>query len=34
MKVIKSFNLDTSNISQDGEVRNFSIVADSGAVFS
>tara|TARA_R110002012_G_scaffold131651_1_gene284298 strand:- start:2038 stop:3699 length:1662 start_codon:yes stop_codon:yes gene_type:complete len=34
MKTIKLFNLDTSNLSSDGEIRKFSIIADKNAVFS
>lgn len=34
MKVIRKFNFDTKNISQNGEVRKFSIISDRLAVFS
>ena len=33
-KVIRKFNFDTKNISQNGEVRKFNIVSDKFAVFS
>ena len=34
VKVIKSFNLDTSNIKEAGERRAFTVLGDNGAVFS
>ena len=34
IKVIRKFNFDTKNISQNGEVRKFNIVSDRFAVFS
>ena len=34
IKVIRKFNFDTKNISQNGEVRKFNIVSDKFAVFS
>ena len=33
-KIIQQFNLDTSNVSINGEVRNFTVVGDVDAVFS
>ena len=33
-KIIKSFNLDTSDIKAAGEIRKFEITGDKGAVFS
>jgi len=33
-KIIKRFILDTSNVSIDGDTRSFTIVGDTGAVFS
>ena len=32
-KIIKQFNLDTSNVAQNGEVRSFSISGDNSAGF-
>ena len=33
-KIIRSFNLDTSDIKAAGEIRKFEITGDKGAVFS
>ena len=33
-KIIKRFILDTSNVSIDGDTRSFTVVGDTGAVFS